>query len=63
MGASPTRPTLQPQATGAGMEVTKCLKPLGSRHVGDGASVRAATRVNAEQASHERVAVKSVVSG
>ena len=33
------------------MEVTKCLKPLGSRHVGDGASVRAATRVNAEQAS------------
>ena len=45
------------------MEVTKCLKPLASRHAGDGASVRAATRVNAEQSSHERVAVKSVVSG
>ena len=30
VGARPTRPTLQPEATGAGMEVTKCLKPLGS---------------------------------
>jgi hypothetical protein len=30
---------------------------------GDGASVRAATRVNAAQASHEQVAVKWVVSG
>src|SRR6516165_5249100 len=45
----PPGETLQPEATGAGMEVTKCLKPLGSRYVGDGASVRAATRVNAEQ--------------
>jgi len=27
VGASPTRPTLQPEATGAVMEVTKWLKP------------------------------------
>jgi len=47
----PPGQTLQPEATGAGMEVTKCLKPLGSRYVGDGASVRAATQVNAEQSS------------
>ena len=31
MGASPTRQPLQPEATGAGMEVTKCLKPSGKR--------------------------------
>src|SRR5277367_1739040 len=48
--APPGQP-LQPEATGAGMEVTKCLKPSDSRHVGDGASERAATRVNAEQSS------------
>jgi hypothetical protein len=30
VGASPTRHPLQPEATGAGMEVTKCLKPLDS---------------------------------
>lgn len=30
MGASPARHPLQPEATGAGMEVTKCLKPLDS---------------------------------
>ena len=44
--------SLQPEATGAGMEETKCLKPSdsGSR-IGDRASVQAATRVNAEQAS------------
>ena len=48
--APPGQP-LQPEATGAGMEATKCLKPSDSRHVGDGASVRAATRVNAEQSS------------
>ena len=38
MGASPTRQPLQPEATGAVMEVTKWLKPSG-RHVtiyGDG---------------------------
>lgn len=28
VGESPTRQTLQPEATGAGMEETKCLKPL-----------------------------------
>ncbi len=41
--AHPATP-LQPEATGAGMEVTKCLKPSdsGSRF-GDRASVRAAT--------------------
>ena len=38
------------------MEVTKCLKPSDSSHeFGDGASVRAAMRVNAEQASHDDV--------
>jgi hypothetical protein len=44
--------SLQPEATGAGMEATKCLKPSdsGSR-IGDRASVQAATRVNAEHAS------------
>ncbi len=30
MGASPTLPTLQPEAIGAVMEVTKWLKPSGS---------------------------------
>ena len=45
---------LQPEAIGAVMEVTKCLKPSdsGSR-IGDRASVQAATRVNAEQAPHD----------
>ena len=47
---------LQPEAIGAVMEVTKCLKPSdsGSR-IGDRASVQAATRVNAEHASHDDV--------
>jgi hypothetical protein len=49
--APPGEP-LQPEATGAGMEVTKCLKPPDSGHeFGDRASVQAATRVNAEQTS------------
>jgi hypothetical protein len=41
------------------MEETKCLKPSdsGSR-IGDRASVQAATRVNAEQASHDEGLVK-----
>jgi Family of unknown function (DUF6064) len=30
VGANPTRRTLQPEATGAGMEVTKCLKRASS---------------------------------
>src|SRR3984893_15109580 len=48
----PPGDSLQPEATGAGMEPTKCLKPSdsGSRN-GDRASVQAATRVNAEHAS------------
>src|SRR6266851_5542118 len=52
VGARPTRQTLQPEATGAAMEVTKWLKPSDSAsRIGDGASVQAVTRVNAEQAS------------
>ena len=52
VGASPTRQPLQPEATGAAMEVTKWLKPSDSAsRIGDGASVQAETRVNAEQAS------------
>src|SRR6266542_3257694 len=52
VGASPTRQPLQPEATGAVMEVTKWLKPLVSvSRIGDSASVQAVTRVNAEQAS------------
>src|SRR5712671_760107 len=44
VGASPTRQTLQPEATGAVMEVTKWLKPLVSvSRIGDSASVQAAT--------------------
>jgi len=44
---------LQPEATGAVMEVTKWLKPLVQRvtKYGDVASVRAVTRVNTEQSS------------
>ena len=34
---------LQPEATGARMEVTKCVKPPDDGHVGDRASVQAAT--------------------
>src|SRR5262245_28540106 len=52
VGASPTRQPLQPEAIGAGMEETKCLKPsISGSRIGDRASVQAATRVNAEQAS------------
>src|ERR1700737_4222129 len=59
VGASPTRQPLQPEATGAVMEVTKWLKPSGSgSRIGDRASVQAATRVNAEQASHDEGLVK-----
>ena len=35
MGARPIRQSLQPEATEAGMEVTKCLKPPDSGHQGD----------------------------
>ena len=53
MGANPTRQPLQPEATGATVEVTKSLKPSVMRVTtyGDGASVQAVTRVNAEQTS------------
>ena len=52
VGENPTRQPLQPEATGAVMEVTKWLKPLVSvSRIGDSASVQAVTRVNAEQAS------------
>ena len=56
---APPGDSLQPEATGAGMEETKCLKPSdsGSR-IGDRASVQASTRVNAEQASHDEGLVK-----
>ena len=47
----PPRQPLQPEATGAAVEVTKWLKPSGSvSRIGDSASVQAVTRVNAEQA-------------
>jgi hypothetical protein len=53
VGESPTRRPLQPEATGAIVEVTKRLKPSVKRvtKYGDSASVQAVTRVNAEQAS------------
>jgi hypothetical protein len=53
VGATPTRQPLQPEATGAVIEVTKWLKPSVKRvtKYGDSASVQAVTRVNAEQAS------------
>jgi hypothetical protein len=52
VGVSPTRQPLQPEATGAVMEVTKWLKPSVSvSRLGDSASVQAVTRVNAVQAS------------
>jgi hypothetical protein len=49
VGANPTRQSLQPEAIGAVMEVTKWLKPsISVSRIGDSASVQAATRVNAE---------------
>src|SRR5258708_648816 len=52
VGANPIRQPLQPEAIGAVMEVTKWLKPsISVSRIGDSASVQAATRVNAEQAS------------
>jgi hypothetical protein len=51
-GCKPTRQSLQPEATGAVMEVTKWLKPsISVSQIGDSASVQAATRVYAEQSS------------
>src|SRR6266699_3790402 len=52
VGANPIRQPLQPEAIGAVTEVTKWLKPsISVSRIGDSASVQAATRVNAEQAS------------
>src|ERR1700681_3337874 len=49
VGASRTRQPLQPEAIGAVMEVTKCLKPsISVSRIGDSASVQAATLVNVE---------------
>ena len=48
----PPGDSLPPEAIGAVMEVTKWLKPsISGSRIGDRASVQAATRVNAEQAS------------
>src|SRR5438477_7256594 len=48
----PPGDSLQPEAIGAVMEATKWLKPsISVSRIGDSASVQAATRVNAEQAS------------
>src|SRR3979409_608188 len=48
----PPGDSLQPEAIGAVMEVTKWLKPsISVSRIGDSASVQAATRMNAEQAS------------
>src|ERR1700756_1228219 len=48
---APPGDSLQPEAIGAVMEVTKWLKPsISVSRIGDSASVQAATRVNAEQA-------------
>jgi hypothetical protein len=59
VGVSPTRQPLQPEATGAVMEVTKWLKPLVSvSRIGDSASVQAVTRVNAVQALYGAFEVK-----
>ena len=45
------------------MEVTKWLKPSIRSRFGDSASVQAATRVNAEQASHDEGLVKGLSRG
>jgi len=56
--------SLPPEAIGAVMEVTKWLKPLISvSRIGDSASGQAATRVNAEQASHGAAQVKGPHQG
>src|SRR6516225_9009285 len=49
---APPGDSLPPEAIGAVMEVPKWLKPsISGSRIGDRASVQAATRVNAEQAS------------
>src|SRR3977135_706606 len=64
VGASPTRQTLQPEATGAATEVTNWLKPSECvSRIGDSASVQAATRVNAEQEKDNAQADPTTLSG
>ena len=60
MAATPTRQPLQPEATGAAVEVTKWLKPSVTIY-GDSASVQAVTRVNAEQALYGAIEVKRLL--
>src|SRR5215469_5372282 len=56
---APPGDSLQPEAIGAVMEVTKWLKPsISVSRFGDSVSVQAATRVNAEQCSHDEGLVK-----
>ena len=56
--------SLPPEAIGAVMEVTKWLKPsISVSRIGDSASGQAATRVNAEQASHGAAQVKGPHQG
>src|ERR1700756_1131585 len=53
---APPGDSLQPEAIGAVMEVTKWLKPsISVSRIGDSASVQAATRVNVEQASKRKM--------
>ena len=61
-GCKPHPATLQPEAIGAVMEVTKWLKPsIGVSQIGDSASVQAATRVNAEQSSKRTIRVDASI--
>src|SRR5215510_5018546 len=60
VGASPTRQTLQPEAIGAVMEVTKWLKPsISVSRIGDSACA-GVMRVNAEQALYGAFEVKHI---
>ena len=60
----PPGDSLQPEAIGAVMEVTKWLKPsISGSRIGDRASVQAATRVNAEQALYGAFEVKHLFHG
>jgi hypothetical protein len=61
VGENPTRQSLQPEAIGAVMEVTKWLKPsISVSRIGDSASVQAATRVNVEQSLYGAFEVKHI---
>src|SRR3977135_801135 len=61
VGASPTRQSLQPEAIGAVMEVTKWLKPsISVSRIGDSASGQAVTRLSAEPALYGAFEVKRI---